>query len=155
MTKKADFNAEDWSTVTTGPLLAGMRVAMAARGGTIRESMAIAQTYARARQQHGDSELLDEIVAAPPAMDPNSVREAGDIKEAATTRLRDALAILEAKAPQEDLDAYKSFVLTVAQAAAEAHREGGVIGIGGKQVSEGEQAAIDEIAGTLNVSAAP
>ena len=36
MTKKADFNADEWSTIAEGPLLAGMRVVTASRGGTIR-----------------------------------------------------------------------------------------------------------------------
>ena len=36
-------------------------------------------------------------------------------------------------------------MLNVAQAAAEAHKEGGFIGIGGKPISDKEQAALDEI----------
>jgi hypothetical protein len=40
-------------------------------------------------------------------------------------------------------------VLAVAQAAAEAHKEGGFIGIGGKQLSAEEQAPFDEIRGIL------
>ncbi len=66
MTKKADFNAEEWSKVVEGPLLAGIRVITADRGGTIRESLAMGQVYAHARQQQGASELLDELVATPP-----------------------------------------------------------------------------------------
>ncbi len=64
-------------------------------------------------------------------------------------RLREALHILEAKGSPEDVDAYKRFVLAVAQAAAEAHKEGGFIGIGGRRVSAEEQAALDDIAGVL------
>lgn len=41
MTKKADFNADEWAKVVEGPLLAGMQVITADRGGTIRESMAM------------------------------------------------------------------------------------------------------------------
>ena len=37
----------------------------------------------------------------------------------------------------------------VAQAAASAHREGGFLGVGGKDVSEEEQRALDELAATL------
>jgi len=42
-------------------------------------------------------------------------------------------------------------VLTVAEAAATAHKEGGFMGVGGMQVSAEEQAALDEIAATLQV----
>jgi hypothetical protein len=58
--------------------------------------------------------------------------------------------ILGEKGTPEETDAYKTFVLSVAQAAAEAHKEGGFIGIGGRPVSEAEQAALDEIRGVLD-----
>ncbi len=150
MTKKADFNADEWSTLVEGPLLAGMRVITAARGGTIRESLALGQTYAKARQQHGDSELLDDLVAAPPAMEPDRVRSAGDIGAVTTERLREAVQLLEQKASPEEVEAYKRFVLSLAEAVANAHKEGGFLGVGGKQVSDEEQAALDEISRTID-----
>jgi len=151
MTKKADFNAEEWSTLAEGPLLAGMQVITASRGGTIRESLAIGQTYAKARQQQGESELLDDLVAAPPSVDPQRARSAADLALASSERLREAQKILDEKASSEETDAYKRFVLTVAEAAATAHKEGGFMGVGGMQVSAEEQAALDEIAATLQV----
>jgi hypothetical protein len=153
VTKKADFNAEEWSTVVEGPLLAGLRVVTADRGGTIRESLAMGQVYGQARQRHGDSELLDELASSPPALDQERLRAVGDVSAASIERLREALAILEQKASPEEVEAYKRFVVNVAEAAAKAHKEGGFIGIGGKQVSEAEQAALDEIAATLGTSA--
>ena len=152
MTKKADFNADEWSTIVEAPLLAGMRVIAAGRGGTIRESLAMGQTYAKARQQHGESELLDDLVSSPPAMDPDRLRSAGDVGSASTERLREAVQLLAQQASPEEVDAYKRFVVTLAEAAAKAHREGGFMGVGGKQVSESEQAALDDIAATLQLS---
>ena len=149
MTRKADFNADEWSTIAEGPMLAGMRVVTAARGGTIRESLAVGQTYAKARQEHGQSELLDDLVAAPPAVDPNAIRGAGDLGRASSERLRAAIQLLGQKASPEDTDAYKRFVLSVAEAAANAHKEGGFAGVGGKQVSDEERAALDEIEAAL------
>jgi hypothetical protein len=153
MTKKADFNAEEWSTVVEGPLLAGMRVITAHRGGTIRESLAMGQVYAEARRRHGESELLDALVSSPPALDQERVRAAGQGAGAITGGLREALRILEQKASPEELEAYRRFVVGVAEAAAKAHKEGGFIGIGGKQVSESEQAALDEIQAALGTTA--
>jgi hypothetical protein len=150
MTKKADFNAEEWSKVVEGPMLAGMRVITADRGGTIRESLAMGQVYTRARQQQGGSELLDELVASPPAMDPNRIRSAGDVGQASSEGLREALGLLEQKASPEEVDAYKGFVRAVADAVARAHKEGGVLGVGGKEVSAQEQAALDEIEAVLS-----
>lgn len=150
MTKKADFNAEEWSKVVEGPMLAGMRVITADRGGTIRESLAMGQVYTRARQQQGGSELLDELVASPPAMDSNRIRSAGDVGKASSEGLREALGLLEQKASHEEVDAYKGFVRAVAEAVARAHKEGGFLGVGGKEVSAQEQAALDEIEAVLS-----
>jgi hypothetical protein len=150
MTKKADFNAEEWSTVAEAPLYAGMRVISADRGGTLRESLALGRVYQHARGSDGESELLDELVKSPPSIDPNQVREAGgNIGAVASERLRQAVGILEGKATGEEIDAYKRFVMTVAQAVAGAHKEGGFFGIGGKQVSDAENQALDEISMAL------
>jgi hypothetical protein len=150
MTSKADFNAEEWSTLAEGPLLAGIRVVTSERGGTIRESFAMSKVYAAARQSQGESALLDELVATPPAMDPQKLQQGdGDPAAAVGERLRAAVGILGEKAATEDVEAYRRFVLAVAQAAAEAHKEGGFVGIGGKQVSAQEQAALDEIRSVL------
>jgi len=150
MTKKADFNADEWAKVVEGPLLAGMQVITADRGGTIRESMAMGQVYAKARQQQGGSELLDELVATPPAMDPARTRSAGDVGRASSEGLREALVLLEQKASAEEVDAYKGFVRAVADAVAHAHKEGGFLGVGGKEVSAEEQTALDEIEAALS-----
>jgi hypothetical protein len=150
MTRKADFNAEEWSTVVNGPLYAGMRVISAGRGGRLRESLAMGRVYQEAREHHGESELLDELVKSPPSIDPDQVREAGgDLGVAASQQLRDAMGIVEAKSTPAEVDAYKTFVMRVAQAVASAHREGGFLGIGGKQVSDAENHALDEISTAL------
>jgi hypothetical protein len=150
LTRKADFNAEEWSTVVDGPLYAGMRVISADRGGALRESLAMGRVYQAAREHHGDSELLDELVKSPPSIDPDRVREAGgNIADLTRQQLRDAIGIVEAKSTPSEVDAYKRFVMTVAQAVAGAHKTGGFLGIGGKQISDAENQALDEIATAL------
>jgi hypothetical protein len=150
MTRKADFNAEGWSTVVDGPLYAGMRVISAGRGGTLRESLAMGRLYQEARAHHGESELLDELVKSPPSIDADRVREArGDIAAVTSQQLREAIRVLEAKSTAAEVDAYKRFVMTVAQAVASAHKEGGFLGIGGEQISDAENQALDEISAAL------
>jgi hypothetical protein len=110
----------------------------------------LGRVYQEARGGQGTSEWLDELVKSPPSIDPNRVREAGgDISAVTTERLREAMRILEAKATQEEVDAYKTFVMTVAQTVARAHKEGGFLGIGGKEVSDAENQALDEISASL------
>ncbi len=146
MTKKADFNAEEWSTVVDGPLYAGMRVIGADRGGNLRESLALGRVYQETRGRHGKSELLDELVRSPPSINPNEMREAREnIAVVVTERLREAMEILSSRATPEEIDAYKTFVMTVAQTVASAHKQGAFLGIGGKQISDSENQALDEI----------
>ena len=146
MTRKADFNAEEWSTVVDAPLYAGMRVIAAERGGTLRESLAMGRVYREAREGHGGSELLDELIKSPPSIDRERLEAAGgNIAEVAGKHLRDAIAVLSSKASPEEVDDYKKFVMTVAQAVASAHKEGGFLGIGGKEISDAENQALDEL----------
>jgi hypothetical protein len=150
MTKKSDFNAEEWSVVVEGPVFAGMWVIAADRGGTIRESLAMGRVYQEARQQQGASELLDAVVGSQPSVDPSRALQRGDdVPARAKERLRAAMDMVEQKATPDEADSYKRFVMTVAQAAAAAHKEGGFLGIGGKQVSAAEEQALDEISITL------
>jgi hypothetical protein len=90
------------------------------------------------------------VVKSPPSIDPERLREAsGNIAALASDQLRKAIEILVAKATSSDVDAYKRFVMTVAQAVAGAHKEGGLLGIGGTQVSDAENQALDEISTAL------
>ena len=143
MTGKADFTEEEWKVVLEGPPSAGMIVLTAQRGGTIRESVALARSYVEARQQHGESQLLDELVAAKPQMDHTRYHSVEELKEHGLQHLREAVELLERKATADELEDYRRFVLTLANKVASAHREGGT------SVSEAEQAAIDEISTTL------
>ena len=143
MTGKADFTEEEWKVVLEGPPSAGMIVLTAQRGGTIRESVAMARSYVEARQQHGESQLLDELVAAKPQMDHTRYHSVEELKEHGLQHLREAVELLARKATADELEDYRRFVLTLANRVASAHREGGT------SVSEAEQAAIDEISTTL------
>jgi hypothetical protein len=152
MTTKAAFNADEWSTITTAPALAAMGVAMAERGGTLRESVSMARAYAEARREE-NGELVREVVSTPPALDPSTMRAPGDVAREGADRLRQAVALLEDKATPEELADYRRFVISVAETVAGAKREGGFLGVGGRDVSDAEQAALDEIRATLGVAA--
>jgi hypothetical protein len=110
------------------------------------------KVYSEARRQQGQSELLDDLVSTAPAVDSRQVPQGADIADVSRERLREAVQLLEQKASPEEAEAYKRFVLQVAEAAARAHKEGGFIGIGGREVSEKEQAALEEIASILGVN---
>lgn len=143
MTTKADFTADEWATVLEGPPSAGVIVITAQRGGTFRESFAIGKAYVEARKQHGESELLDEIVAAKPEVDHTRYHSPEEVREHGLQHLRDAIQVLERKATPEEIDGYRRFVVMLAEEVAASHREHGAA------VSEAEQASIDEISTSL------
>jgi hypothetical protein len=146
MTAKADFSEQDWRTVLEGPPSAGMIVITAAHGGLFKETFAIGKAYAEARQRHGESELLDEIVAAKPEIDHTRYHTPEELREHGLQHIRDAVEVLSRKATADELDDYRRFVLGLAEKVAEAHREHDVT------VSAEEQAALKEISASLGES---
>jgi hypothetical protein len=138
MTGKSDFTEQEWELVSQAPTGAGMAVITASRGGTFRETFSMAKAYGEARQQHGESQLLDELVSAKP----NIERARGSVEELRShslQKIRDAVALLEQKATPEELDQYRHFVRSLAERVANAHAEHG------EQVSEAERATLTEI----------
>jgi hypothetical protein len=146
MTSKAAFSPDEWKVVLEGPPTAGMIVITAAHGGMWRETFAMSKAYAEARAQHGESELLDEIVAANPKVDRARVHSYQEFRDHGLGHLRDAMALLESKATAEERDDYRRFVVNLANKVAAAHREEG------QDVSAPEAAAIEEITAALGAA---
>ena len=146
MTGKADFTAEEWHLIVQGPPTAGMIVITAQRGGTFRETFSMAKSYADAGKDTAGHELLDEIVSHRPELDHTRYHSPEELREHGLQHLRDAIALVGAKAPG-DLEAYRQFTLTLAKNVADAHRERG----GDDSTSAAERAAIDEIAAALGI----
>ena len=149
MTGKDAFTEQEWDTVLMGPPTAGLIVITAQRGGSFRESFAMAKAYTEARKHPGQSELVDAIVAAKPERDHTHYHSHEELKTAGLQHLGDAVAVLEQKATPDEVEGYKQFVLALAERVANAHREHG------QSISPAEQAALDEIAAALDTTAEP
>ena len=152
MTGKADFAAEEWQTVLEGPPSAGLVVATAQRGGTFRESMSIGKAYVEARRQHGESQLLDEIVHERPELEHKRYRSLDELKTHTLQNVREAVPLLEQKAAPGEVEDYKQFVLELAEKVASAHREG-LLGLSGERVNDAERQAMQEVAEALGAEA--
>jgi hypothetical protein len=148
MTTHADFTEEEWETVLEGPTSAGMIVTTAERGGSFRESFAMAKAFAEARQEHGASELLDEVVGHRPKTERVKAHSKEELKDGYLQEIRDAVALVSAKATPEELGDYRLFVVTLAKKVAAAKKEKG----SDDGVSAAEAEAITEIEGALGVS---
>lgn len=154
MTGKADYSEEEWTQILEAPPSAGMIVITSQGGGSVRESFSMAKAYTEARSEHGESQLLDEVVATKPEVDRTRVGSFEELKAHNLQNIRDALAVLDGKADPTEVEEYRRFILGLAKRVAEAHREG-FLGLSGERVSEAEQAAVDEIAATLGLAADP
>lgn len=162
MTARADFTGSEWALLHQGPVLAGLQVLNADKGGTIKETRAIAKLYSAARrhesQYMGTTVLIEAIVEESPHLATNRFNDPdGKDRDALCEHCADclarAVALLQARASAEELADYRRFVLGVAQVVAEAHKEGSFLGIGGgSPVSAKEQAAIDAITTALGAS---
>jgi hypothetical protein len=142
MTGRADFSEQEWELLCEGPAAAGMVALTASTGGSFRESWVLAKSYAEAREQHGENELLDALVAEEPSVKPYSSPE--ELEQQGLDRLSEAVRLLEQRATRGEVHGYKHFTLDVAASVAEAHREE----IAG--VTPEERAAIEKIAASLN-----
>jgi len=138
MATKADFTDEEWKAMQEGITGAGMYVATIDRGffDSFKEASALAH-HLRDAQQHSDSALIRDLAAGHDK--PFGVTASPqEIEQGTVATLEQAVAILEAKSP-EDLPAYKQLVLELAQSVAEA----------AKGVSPLENQAVDRIRGAL------
>jgi hypothetical protein len=147
MTTKTAFSSGEWKVVLEAPPTAGMIMITASRGGMLRETIAMSKAYAEARAAHGDSELLDEIVAAKPEVDHTRYHSPEELRDNGLKQIRDAVALVDSKATTQERDDYRHFVLTLADKVAAAHKEHG------QGVSPAEAEAIQQITAALGASA--
>jgi hypothetical protein len=148
MTARSDFTDEEWELVRDASALAGLIVITAGKGGAFRETFAMAKAYAEARKQHGESELLDELVAERPKTG-RRYHSDEELREDGLRRLGEAAELLERKATPEEVEQYRAFVVNLAERVAEAHKEEG------ERISTPEQAAISEISASVGATTPP
>jgi hypothetical protein len=138
MATRADFTDDEWKAMESGITGAGMFVALADRGffDTFKESNALAQ-HLRAAHEKSASALIRELAAAHDRPFGMTASQA-EVEQSTTEALKQAVATLEAKSP-EDLDPYRAVVIDVAESVAAA----------AKGVSPQENQALESIKAAL------
>ena len=160
MSTKADFSADEWDLLRSSPMMAGFLVVVASPSGpvgVVQESTAMSRVILEAatsaqtpllKSLTEDMKSSMSIPKAPPGATPAA------IQEAATEILHRTSDLLGTKATPEEAMETKQWLVKIAQATAEAAKEGGFLGIGGTLVSEEEKVAVGKVASTLGVAAA-
>ncbi|TML54718.1 MAG: hypothetical protein E6G16_02715 [Actinobacteria bacterium] len=141
MATKADFTDEEWKAMQEGIAGAGMYVAIIDRGffDSFKEASALSH-HLREAHAHSDNVLIRDLATGhdkPFGM----TASPAEIEQSTVATLEQAVAILEAKSP-EDLTAYRQLVTEVAQSVAEA----------AKGVSPQENQALDHVRAALGSS---
>jgi hypothetical protein len=148
VTARTDFTLEEWRVLRNGPPSAALLVAAAQPGGTVRESLALAEAYALERGDRRHGHLLDEIVSWTPEVGRMRYGSVEELREQSTQNIRDAVELLREKATPAEVDEYRSFTLGLAQRVARADGEG-FLGLSDPRVSDAERAALEGIAESL------
>ena len=119
MATKADFTEQEWETLEKGVTGAGFLVALSDRGffDTFKEAGALSRHLREARENQS-SELVREF-AETRGTGFGVTDTPDEIERETMATLAEAKRILGAKAPDEQ-EAYRNFVLEVAQSVADA-----------------------------------
>jgi hypothetical protein len=160
MATREDFTTDEWATIYQSPTMAGLVVMTAGKSGPIqavKEMFAVSKALLEAEQHGAGGNLVKAIVAAvkagerpeAPAQQPKSVEE---VRARALDNLHKTAALVDAKGPAEEAQAFKRWLVDVGQKVAEASKEGGFLGFGGTQVTDDERAAVGELSAALGVA---
>ena len=139
MAGKADFTEDEWTQLQRGAAGAALLVSISDPGffETFKEAGAAGRHFSEARDRN-TSQLVRELAQTPTVGFGLGTRPQ-ELETETLETLRAAAATLRAKAPDE-LAAYRTFVLDVAQSVAEAAED----------VAAGETGAIDKVRAALD-----
>ena len=164
MVAKTDLTTEEWNLLLGAPTLAAMAVTLADPSGLfgmLKEGMssgravlaamkdphadalaqALAHDLATSEGRHAVSATLKANLAGkPPA----------EMKAEVLQSLGRVAALVDQRAPAEAAG-FKTWLLHIAEQAAEASTEGGFLGFGGIRVSDAEKATLDDLRRTFGL----
>jgi hypothetical protein len=165
MAKQDTFTSEEWTLLRLTPSLVAGGTAAADPSGlfsSVKESLAGAKSMAEALKANSGLELFTSLASdrsIPGMPDPKMLLGEGsreqqmqNLKNAVLERVRSAVALVASKASPAEVEAYKAMMVSVAEQAADASKEGGFLGFGGVRVSDKEKTFIAEVKGAAGVA---
>src|SRR6188508_515545 len=160
MTTKADYTEDEWAGLVRAPILAGAYVAVSDMSffGMFGEMTALYKTMTEGDVPEAASGLIEAVVAAiEDSKDAKEKLKLPETKQSATQaaqlvhQLGLDLEVLDRKSTPEETRAFKDWLIQIAQATAEATKEGGFLGIGAVRVSDKEQMALATLRHELGI----
>ena len=160
MTTKADYTEDEWAGLVRAPILAGAYVAASDMSffGMIGEMSALYRTMTEGNAPEAASSLIHEVVVEiEDRKDAKEKLKLPETKQSATQaaqlvhQLALDLEVLDQKSTPEETRAFKDWLVQIAQATAEATKEGGFLGIGAVRVSDKEKMALATLRRELGI----
>ena len=159
MSTTSDFPEEEWTRIVRAPFVAGLAISLADPGGPIEAAKETMATVKSSTNPPSREQLLAEVALELNAMTQQRQNPLKGYKpakgeapgEQILEELRAVQALVAARATPEETAAFGQWLLATAQAAADAAKDGGFMGFGAKQVSDGEQAMLDRLREALVV----
>jgi len=163
---KEQFSEDEWFTISMVPTMVGASMAGAGKSGiigTAKEAMASMKSMVAGKTDYPDNELINAILIKAENFS-DAKEKAGAYREKAMAQFKDqnikspeefnrymlenaatAIALVKDKRSEAEANEYQSWCISIAKKVAEAASEGGFMGFGGEQVSDGERALMDEL----------
>lgn len=165
MSTKQNYNDDDWKKVMGAPVLAGTFLMVADLGITSLPGETKAMTDAIVKGSAPDAvkDLVGSIAAdmmamaqnkeklEPQAMPEEAKNNPQAAKNAILGQISEGVDLVAQYGSAEEAAAFKQWLVTVAEAVAEAGKEGGFLGIGAVRVSDKEKAALADLSAALGI----
>jgi hypothetical protein len=153
VTTKSDFPEDEWTRIVRAPFVAGLAISLADPGGPIEAAKESMATIKSATNPPSREQLLAEVALELQALTQQRHNPLKGYKpargeapgEQVLGELVAVQAMVAARATSEEAAAFARWLVATAQAAADAAKDGGFMGFGAKQVSDGEQAMLDRL----------
>jgi hypothetical protein len=163
MLKKNDFSATDWTTLRDTPYLVGFSTVLAGSSGlaTIKELIALSRGIienqassiplirdltTRAEMEAAQASLKQSFGDGQPSSD--------SVRRRTLEQVRSSMDLVDKSGTEGETESYRRMLYGIAEKVANAAREGGFLGFGGTQVSEGERSFLNELRTALQLEPA-
>jgi hypothetical protein len=153
MTSKSDFTEEEWVRIIRAPFVAGMAITLADPGGPIEAAKESMASIRSATNPPTREQLLAEVALDIQAQVQQHHNPVKGYRPTGTTapgeqvleELREVHALVASRASTEETAAFGAWLVSTAQDAADAAKEGGFMGFNAEQVSQREKDMIDRV----------
>ena len=170
MAVKEKFSEDEWYLIATVPSMVGAAMAGAGKSGiigTTKEAMASMKSIVAGKNDYPNNEVIGGILEKAESFS-DAKEKAGAFREKALGDLKSqnikspdefnsymlgnceqAIALVMDRCGAGEADDYRQWAMDIAEKVARAASEGGFLGFGGEQVSDGERQLLAKIEQTL------